>query len=190
MTGSDSLFQVLSHPDFLAMKGLANEVPIFIKTYAPRDEEKMQELISATATRLETAGIPVAVMDLFELVLDNIAAEGRLERVLDAEAGMNKQKMIEMLNAFADPESRLIPLLTDRMGQPDPEPVPAGVPAQAPLPAGAPRARPGQRIHLCRRQDPSEEGVRQPQEDPAGVRRMGAGRPVAPGPAAHRAGPG
>ena len=119
MTESDSLFQILSHPDFLAMKGLGNEVPIFIKTYAPRDEEKMKALISATATRLENAGFPVAVLDLFELVLDIVTAEGRLEKVLEAEAGMNKQKMIEMLNAFADPQSRLIPLMADYTGKPD-----------------------------------------------------------------------
>ncbi len=119
MTEPDSLFEVLSHPDFLAMKGLANEVPIFIKTYAPKDEETMQALISATATRLENAGIPVAVVDLFDLVLDIISAEGRLEKTLEAEPGLSKRKMLDMLIGFADPESRIIPLLADRIGQPD-----------------------------------------------------------------------
>ena len=32
---SERLFKTLSHPNFLSMKGLANEVPIFIQTYEP-----------------------------------------------------------------------------------------------------------------------------------------------------------
>lgn len=36
---SERLFKTLSHPSFLTMKGLANEVPIFIQTYEPEKED-------------------------------------------------------------------------------------------------------------------------------------------------------
>jgi hypothetical protein len=37
---AERLFEILSKPDFLAMKGLANEVPIFIQTYEPKERTR------------------------------------------------------------------------------------------------------------------------------------------------------
>ena len=115
----EQLFQILSHPDFLAMKGLANETPIFIQTYHPRDEEQTQQTIAAILSRLRKAGIPVAAVDLFDLVLDLLSSDKRLERAIESESGWTKQKMLEMLNNVADPKTRLIPRLTRIIGSPD-----------------------------------------------------------------------
>jgi hypothetical protein len=115
----EQLYQILSHPDFLAMKGLANEVPIFIQTYPPQDEEKMQQTFAAIIARLRKAGIEVARVDLFELVLDLLSAEGRLERVIESEPDLGKRKMLESLNNLADPKTRLIPQLIKIIGAPD-----------------------------------------------------------------------
>jgi hypothetical protein len=120
MSGSvDQLFDVLSHPDFLGMKGLANEVPIFIKTYTPSEEDKMEQRITALTTRLLNAGIPLAVADLFEVVLELLSSEGRLQRALEKEASMGKRKMLEMLNNVADPKSKLIPRLASIICTPE-----------------------------------------------------------------------
>jgi hypothetical protein len=115
----EQLFQILSHSDFLAMKGLANEVPIFIQTYHPGDEDKMEQTVSTIASRLKKGGIPVAVVDLFELVLDLLASDKRLERAIETEPAMTKRKMLEMLNNVADPKTRLIPRLSQIIGAPD-----------------------------------------------------------------------
>jgi hypothetical protein len=42
---SERLFRTLSHPNFLAMKGLANEVPIFIQTYEPSQEDAIRRMV-------------------------------------------------------------------------------------------------------------------------------------------------
>ena len=39
----EELYGVLSNKKFLSMEGLANEVPIFIKTYNPKDEIEMEK---------------------------------------------------------------------------------------------------------------------------------------------------
>ncbi|MEO8350695.1 MAG: DUF1788 domain-containing protein [Chthoniobacteraceae bacterium] len=120
MTGSaDQLFDILSHPDFLGMKGLANEVPIFIKTYEPAEEERVEHFICALTSRLQNAGVSLAVADLFDLVLDLLDAEGRLERAIEKEPSMSKTKLREMLNNVADPKAKLIPRLAEMIGAPD-----------------------------------------------------------------------
>lgn len=112
MTGTvDQLFEILKHPGFLEMKGLANEVPIFIKTYSPAEEDKMEQRISTLETRLKNAGVSLVVVDLFQIVIELLTAEGRLARALEKEASMGKRKMLEMLNNVADPKSKLIPRL-------------------------------------------------------------------------------
>jgi hypothetical protein len=115
----EQLFSILSHPDFLAMKGLANEVPIFIQTYHPANEDKMELTVAATIARLKKEGIAVALVDLFDMVLDLLSASGRLDKAIESEPAMPKRKMLEMLNNVADPATRLIPRLSQIIGEPD-----------------------------------------------------------------------
>ena len=115
----EQLFQIVSHPNFLAMKGLANEVPLFIQTYPPGEEDKTELTIASLAARLKKEGIPVAVIDLFDLVLDLLSASGHLDRAIEKEPRLTKPKMLQMLNNVADPETRLIPRLSQIISAPD-----------------------------------------------------------------------
>jgi hypothetical protein len=114
---SDRLFDILSHPDFLAMKGLANEVPIFIQTYDPQDEDKTRRRVDDLAARLRALGIAVAIVDLFDLILEQLEEEGRLEQVLERERSLGKRKMFDLLSNLADPKTRLIPRLMGTIGE-------------------------------------------------------------------------
>jgi hypothetical protein len=113
---TEHLFGILSHPDFLAMKGLANEVPIFIQTYEPREEDAVRRMVANLATRLRTVGIVPAVIDLFDLVLEQLEEEGRLQRILEKETAMGKPKLLDLLNNLSDPQTRLVPRLIQRIG--------------------------------------------------------------------------
>ena len=94
---TDHLFNTLSHPDFLAMKGLTNEVPIFIQTYEPNTEDDTHRRVGNLANRLKTQGISLAEIDLFDVILDQLQEEGRLDRIIEREAMLGKQKLIETL---------------------------------------------------------------------------------------------
>jgi len=98
------------------MKGLANEVPIFIHTYEPQEEDAVRRMVANLATRLKTTGIALAVIDLFDLLLEQLEEEGRLHRIIDKEASMGKQKLLELLNNLSDPKTRLVPRLIQRIG--------------------------------------------------------------------------
>jgi hypothetical protein len=116
---TEHLFSILSHPDFLAMKGLANEVPIFIHAYEPQQEDAVRQMVDNLASRLKSGGVPLVVIDLFDVVLEQLEEEGRLDKILEKEPTMGKQKLLEMLCNLSDPKTRLIPRLMQQMGNGD-----------------------------------------------------------------------
>lgn len=101
------------------MKGLANEVPIFIKTYDVKDEAKMAVTIASVKTRLNNEGITVATVDLFDMVVQILAKDGQLDRLLEKEPRIPKRQFLDVLRGAADPAARLIPELLPLMGKPD-----------------------------------------------------------------------
>jgi hypothetical protein len=76
------LQEILTRPEFLEMRGVAKEVPIFIQTYSPADDDKL---------RLVVRG--VKHVDLFELVLQLLEAKGYLDVVLQEEASWSKSEL-------------------------------------------------------------------------------------------------
>jgi len=116
---TEHLFDILSHPDFLAMKGLANEVPIFVHTYEPQQEDTVRRIVDNLASRLRARGISLTVVDLFDLVLNHLEEEGRLEKIIEKETAMGKQKLLELLSNLSDPKTRLIPRLMEQIGNGD-----------------------------------------------------------------------
>jgi hypothetical protein len=107
----ERLFSILRHPDFLSMKGLSGEVPIFIHTYEATEEDVAQKTAHALTTRLNNDGIVCAHIDLFDLVLEQLESEGRLNRIIEREPQLGKEKLFEMMTGLTDPETRLVPRL-------------------------------------------------------------------------------
>jgi hypothetical protein len=112
---TERLFRVFCSADFLAMKGLANEVPIFIQTYDPSQDDDVRGMVKALANRLRTKGLEVTTVDLFDLVLQELEAEGMLADLLRDEASYSKADLFDTLKNMSDPKDRLIPRLIEAM---------------------------------------------------------------------------
>ncbi len=108
---AERLFGILSHPDFLAMKGLANEVPIFIQAYPPEQEDSLRRMVDGLAGRLRSGGIAVKVLDLLTLVLEELEEHQILDDLLREEADLERVEIMETLHNYSDPKSHLIPRL-------------------------------------------------------------------------------
>lgn len=113
----DRLFEILSSPRFLRMEGLANEVPIFIKPYNVADEEGVAPMIRSLGQRLKSAGIKVAEIDLFELLLEELKEEGLLDDLIQDETTFGKEELLETLKNYADSRTRVVPRLVEIMQQ-------------------------------------------------------------------------
>lgn len=114
---SERLFQILGSPAFLAMRGLANEVPIFVQTYDVVHEDALHRMVDRLVGRLQSKGITVASLDLFNLVLDELDAHGILEDLLRDEATCEKIEILETLHNYSDPKTHLIPRLIQAIGE-------------------------------------------------------------------------
>ncbi len=113
---SERLFKTLGHPNFLAMKGLANEVPIFIQTYDPASEDAIRRMVESLAIRLRSTGITVKSLDLFELVLGELEEHDILENLVRDEAKSEKVEILETLQNYSDPKTHLVPRLIRSIG--------------------------------------------------------------------------
>ena len=114
---SERLFKTLSHPNFLAMKGLANEVPIFIQTYEPAQEDAIRRMVASLATRLQNTGITIKALDLFNLVLEELEENNILEDLVRDEASSQRVEILETLQNYSDPKTHLIPRLIRAIGE-------------------------------------------------------------------------
>ncbi len=113
---SERLFRIFSHEEFLSMKGQANEVPIFIQTYQPEQEDAARRMVDSLAGRLRNTGTVVKVLDLFDLVLAELEENGVLEDLLRDEATFEKVELMETLQNYSDPKTHLIPRLIRAIG--------------------------------------------------------------------------
>ena len=113
---SQRLFQILKHPNFLDMRGQANEVPIFIQTYDPALEDEVRRMVEGLHGRLLSTGITVKAIDLFELVLEELEECQVLDGLLQDEATFEKVEILETLQNYSDPKTHLIPRLIRAIG--------------------------------------------------------------------------
>jgi hypothetical protein len=112
----DRLFRILGSRDFLEMKGLANEVPIFIQTYEAADEDALRRMVEALSNRLRGQGLVVRALDLFDLVLRELEDAGILDDLLRDETTYEKPELFDTLKNYSDPKTRLIPRLMRAIG--------------------------------------------------------------------------
>jgi hypothetical protein len=113
---SERLFQILGHPDFLSMKGQANEVPIFIQTYEASQEDAARRMVDSLVVRLRNSGVVVKALDLFNLVLEELEDHHILQALLREEATFQKVEILETLQNYADPKTHLVPRLMRAIG--------------------------------------------------------------------------
>src|SRR3989339_132729 len=116
---TERLFKIFSNPDFLALKGLANEVPMFIHTYRPQDEDGVRRMVAGIESRLITQGVSVAVVDMFTLFLQQLEEENHLGRIIEKEPTIGKAKLLDTLSNLSDPKTRFIPRLVQSIHSAD-----------------------------------------------------------------------
>ena len=120
ITGLDKRLQeVLTRPEFLEMRGVAKEVPIFIQTYCASCEDQLRVVVKGAEQFLRKQGLRVKHVDLFELVLQLLEAKGYLDAVLQEEGmegSWSKSDLFDTLQNVAEPTKALVPKLMETLG--------------------------------------------------------------------------
>ena len=109
------LLGIITSERFLKMQGLGKEVPFYICPYPPEEAVDMARLQKQLFNSLETKGIRILVIDLYDLVIELLQKRGIFEQVLEIEASSGKDEFREMLQGVLDPEAHLIPGIADKL---------------------------------------------------------------------------
>ena len=114
------LQEVLTRREFLEMRGVAKEVPIFIQTYEPSEEDELRQIVKGLYQFLKQKGLRVQHIDLLELVAHILEEKEFLETILQDEATWPKSDLYDTLQNVSDPTTVLVPKLMQQLGdQPD-----------------------------------------------------------------------
>ena len=96
----------LSEPDFLANKGLSNEVGIHVFCYDPKNELIVQEYVRRLKQETNVS-FRIIERDLYEIFLDLLAEKRILQAVPGVEEKRGKDYLLKQLQKVAAPEALL-----------------------------------------------------------------------------------
>jgi hypothetical protein len=71
----EHLYKVISDEDFLHMKKLGGEIPFFIAAFDPKQQIEVDRAIRSLKNKLETNGIPVLELNLYDIALELLNEE-------------------------------------------------------------------------------------------------------------------
>jgi hypothetical protein len=109
------LFDVISGQRFLKKQGLGNEVPFFICPFKPEESVEMERLQRQLVNRLDQAGIRVLSINLYDLSVELLKERDIWDQVLEMEASIPKEQLMELLQGVLDPETHLAPAIAARL---------------------------------------------------------------------------
>ena len=109
------LYNVVSSERFLSKKALGGEIPFFISTYKAEDELKVRDAIKALIRKLDTSGIPVLEINLYDLVCDIFEAKGGIERMFRVEKAKSKEKFLKALQSSLNIHLVMMPEIEKRI---------------------------------------------------------------------------
>jgi len=115
----EHLLRVISSSRFQRMEGLGNEVPFFICDFKPSEANEMARMQKQLANRLIQQGPRVLDINLYDLSVDIMKAEGDWEWYLTNESALPKAKLMEEIQSILDVESVLVPAMSARMAEED-----------------------------------------------------------------------
>lgn len=105
----DHLYKVISDEDFLQMKKLGGEIPFFIAAFDPKQQIEVDRAIRSLKNKLETNGIPVLELNLFDIALELLTEELGEGEIFELEKTMDKKEFKEALQSILDINEVLIP---------------------------------------------------------------------------------
>ncbi|WP_020534906.1 DUF1788 domain-containing protein [Lewinella cohaerens] len=111
------LLAILQMQKFLRMEALGGEIPFFISTYAPQQELELVKAVHGLVNKLETKGIKVLEINLWQIVMDILERELGPSEIFSLEEQMDKDEFKQALQSVLDINEVLMPEIHQRIEQ-------------------------------------------------------------------------
>lgn len=115
----NKLVTVVSDKGFLANQGLNNEVPFHICPYDPAIQVEMNQMVRQLKNDLRDKSVPALEVNLYDLVVEILKAEGDWEWILENESTMSRDELKEELQGVLDIETVITPAISAKMAVAD-----------------------------------------------------------------------
>lgn len=105
----EKLYAIFTNDDFLSMRALGGEIPFYISSYNPSQETKVFNEIERVKNRVKIKGISVYEINLFYLVIEMLQERQILQKIVEKEPSLSKERLYKTLQGVIDAEKYLIP---------------------------------------------------------------------------------
>ncbi|MGJ0456981.1 MULTISPECIES: DUF1788 domain-containing protein [Aliarcobacter] len=110
----EKLYQIFINKNFLSpTSSLLGEIPFYISSYNPSQEISIFSEIERLKNRLKINGISVYEINLFELVMEMLKDRGILEKLIQKEPNLSKDKFYNTIQGAIDNQKYLIPKIKE-----------------------------------------------------------------------------
>lgn len=118
-TKFNHLYKVISSRRFLSKEALGGEIPFFISAYNAQQELDVQQSIKLLIKKLETSGVTVLEINLYDLVCEILVDKGGVERMFKVEKRKGKEKFLKALQSTLNIHEVLMPHISDKINSSD-----------------------------------------------------------------------
>ncbi|MDN5081973.1 DUF1788 domain-containing protein [Aliarcobacter butzleri] len=105
----EKLYQTFINSNFLSMDSIGGEIPFYISSYNPAQEVNVFSEIERLINRLKINGIAVFEVNLFSLVMEMLKDRGILDKLIEKEPNLSKDKLYKTIQGAIDTQKYLIP---------------------------------------------------------------------------------
>jgi hypothetical protein len=109
------LFNQISTQRFLNKEALGGEIPFFISAYKAESELDVRDAIQLLIKKLDTAGIPVLEINLYDITCEILEEKGGMERMFRVEQAKRKDKFLRALQSSLNIHEVFMPLIDEKI---------------------------------------------------------------------------
>ncbi|MCZ2489271.1 DUF1788 domain-containing protein [Aquirufa antheringensis] len=107
------LYKVISSSSFLNKEALGGEIPFFITAYDAKQEVEVKDSIKLLKNKLETSGVSVLELNLYDIVCDILEEKGGMDRMFSIELTRDKGKFLSALQSTLNIHQILMPKIKE-----------------------------------------------------------------------------
>tara|TARA_R110002050_G_scaffold85747_9_gene182911 strand:- start:25262 stop:25843 length:582 start_codon:yes stop_codon:yes gene_type:complete len=107
------LYKVISSKRFLSREALGGEIPFFISAYNAEKELLVVESIRMLKKKLDTSGVTVLEINLYDTVCELLEEKGGMERMFRVEKRRGKEKFLKALQSTLNIHEVLMPRISE-----------------------------------------------------------------------------
>jgi len=114
-TNFESLYKILSSPQFLNKEGLGGELPFFIHSFPVSKQSEVDTNVQSLIKRLLNIGIEILEINLYQLCIDILNRENLLDQIIIREKNLPKLKLLKILNGPLNIDKVVVPEIHNRL---------------------------------------------------------------------------